>query len=609
MRDKARRWGISTAYEDTSGTIIESPESSLEAILNAMGAEANAPPAKSSVLVVTAGEGARVDFSGTLTLEDGPELHVDERLPESLPLGYHRLVGKRDSIRVIVTPPAAPLPPADCRWGWQVQLHSMRSRSSWGFGDLADLRELTQCSADLGASFVLINPLHAPAPTIPQSASPYYPSSRLFRNPLYLRIEDVPGAAGLSELDRLAAAGRALNADRRIDRDGVFRLKSEALNLMWSRFQGDPSFDDYCSAQGQVLRTYSTYCVLAEEFGASWRTWPEEYRSPFAPGVVSFAKERTERIRFHQWVQWLVDQQQTKAAGDTTLIADLALGFDPGGADAWMWQDVIAEDMSVGAPPDEFNMQGQDWGIPPFDPWKLRAACYEPFIQTIRAALRGAAGLRVDHVMGLARLFWIPAGAGPEVGAYVRYPLQDLLGILALESRRAGAFVIGEDLGTVEPELRKELARRSVLSQRVLILEPGKPADYPEHALSSVTTHDLPTVAGLWTGSDLTKQKELGLIPNEASTYALRERIGRETGLAEDAPVADVVLRTYELLSAAPCMLAASLEDVIGVEERPNMPGTLAASNWSLALPLCLEEIRELPLVQRIAAALQAPLG
>ena len=605
MRDKALRWGISTSYEDTSGTIVEPPESSLEAILDAMCAEANGPSEESPVLVVTAGESARVDFSGTLTLEDGAELSVQERLPEALPLGYHRLVGKGDSVRVIVTPPAALLPPKDCRWGWQVQLHSMRSRASWGFGDLADLRELSKWSSKLGASFVLINPLHAPAPTIPQSASPYYPSSRLFRNPLYLRIEDVPGAAGLSELDRLAAAGRALNADRRIDRDDVFRLKSEALDLLWSRFQGDPSFDDYCSAQGQVLSTYATYCVLAEEFGASWRTWPGEYRNPSASRVMSFAKERAERIRFHQWVQWLVDQQQTKAAGETILVADLALGFDPGGADAWMWQDVIAENMSVGAPPDEFNMQGQDWGIPPFDPWKLRAAGYEPFIQTIRAALRGAAGLRVDHVMGLARLFWIPSGAGPDVGAYVRYPRQDLIGILALESQRAGAFVVGEDLGTVEPELRRDLARRNILSQRVLILEPGKPADYPEHALASVTTHDLPTVAGLWTGRDLTKQKELGIIPNETSTYALRERIARETGLVEDAPVEDAVLRTYELLATAPCLLAASLEDVTGVEERPNMPGTLAASNWSLALPLCLEEIQELPQAHRIAAAIQ----
>ncbi len=609
MRDQALRWGISTSYEDTSGTIIEPPESSIAAILGAMGAGANGPPAKSPVLVVTVGEGARVDFSGILTLEDGPQIPVQDRLPESLPLGYHSLVGKHDSIRVIVTPSMGPLPPKDCRWGWQVQLHSMRSRASWGFGDLADLRELSKWSEGLGASFILINPLHAPAPTIPQSTSPYYPSSRLFRNPLYLRIEDVPGTEGLTELDRLAAAGRALNADRRIDRDDVFRLKSEALDLIWSRFQGDPSFDDYCIAQGQVLTTYSTYCVLAEEFGASWHTWPGECRSPSSPEVGSFAKERAERIRFHQWVQWLIDQQQTKAGGDTTLIADLALGFDPGGADAWMWQDVIAEGMSVGAPPDEFNMQGQDWGIPPFDPWRLRAAGYEPFIQTIRAALRGAAGLRVDHVMGLARLFWIPSGSGPDVGAYVRYPRHDLMGILALESQRSGAFVVGEDLGTVEPALRQDLARRNILSQRVLILEPGKPADYPGQALASVTTHDLPTVAGLWTGSDLTKQKELGLIPNEASTYALRMRIARETRLGENAPVEDVVLKTYELLSTAPCMLAASLEDVMGVEERPNMPGTLVASNWSLALPLTLEEIQELPLVQRMATALQASRG
>ena len=602
MRDRALRWGISTAYEDTSGKIVEPPESSLRAILDAMGAEGASPEVDAPILVVTEGKSVAVPFSGALVLEDGNEISVEERWPKSVPLGYHRLEGKGRSMSVVVTP-AACKNPTDLRaWGWQVQLHSVRSRASWGFGDLADLAALSRWSSELGAGFVLINPLHSPAPTLHQSPSPYYASSRLFRNLLYLRIEDVPGAAASSrEIESLAVAGRALNDERLIDRDEVFRLKSQALTILWARFEGDAAFDRFCSDQGTALHSFATFCALAEEFGASWHTWPPEYREPSSIAVESFAKKSAQRVRFHKWLQWLLDKQFSKAATSSVVIADLAVGFDPGGADAWMWQELIANDISIGAPADEFNMQGQDWGAPPFDPWKLRAACYEPFIQTIRASFRGAGGLRIDHVMGLARLFWVPAGSGPEEGAYVRYPVEDLLGILALESHRAGAFVVGEDLGTVEPGLREQLAARGVLSQRVLLLEPGEPRNYPQRALASVTTHDLPTIAGLWTGSDLSAQRKLGLIPNEESTGAQRQRIADATGLTDEAPMDEVVLRTHSLLAQSPSMLAASLEDITGVDERPNMPGTIAPTNWSLALPVGLEEIRELPLARRIA--------
>jgi 4-alpha-glucanotransferase len=288
-------------------------------------------------------------------------------------------------------------------------------------------------------------------------------------------------------------------------------------------------------------------------------------------------------------------------------MQDLAIGVDPGGADSWIWQDVLAPGISVGAPPDEYNTQGQDWGLPPFDPWKLRDVAYEPFIETVRAGFRHAGGLRFDHVMGLFRLFWIPEGSSAKHGTYVRYPSDALLDILALESVRAGAYVVGEDLGTVEPSTRETLRDRNVLSYRLVWFEGEPPRSFPTQSLAAVTTHDLPTVAGLWSGADLEAQRERGMKPNEASTAELRDRIQRWTGLPSDAPVTDVTRRVHELLAEAPSMLVtATLDDALDVEERPNYPGTMDETNWSVALPVPLEEIESDPRAAAIARTLSA---
>ncbi|HUR23937.1 MAG TPA: 4-alpha-glucanotransferase, partial [Acidimicrobiales bacterium] len=294
------------------------------------------------------------------------------------------------------------------------------------------------------------------------------------------------------------------------------------------------------------------------------------------------------------------------ASADIGVMHDLAVGVDPAGADGWLWQDQLALDMAVGAPPDEFSLQGQSWGLPPFDPWRLRSAGYQPFIQTIRATLGHAGGLRLDHVMGLFRLWWIPRGASPAEGAYVRYCSDDLLDIVALECHRAGAYAVGEDLGTVEDHVRSELANRGVLSYRLVLFEDAAPAEYPVQALAAVTTHDLPTIAGLWTGSDLADQKRIGQAPNEEGIQALRDRLRSVAGVADDAPVDDVVTATYDALSGAPCMLlTAGLDDALGVHERPNMPGTLDEwPNWRIALPMPLEEIETDPRPRAVAAAL-----
>ena len=590
-------WGVLTGFRDaTGGWRTASPET-ISAVLDALGADSERPADDGAVLVVRAGRRPRLAAPATLVLEDGTDLGtVSGRLPAGLPLGYHRLAREDGtSTRLIVSPGRCHLPPRLRTWGWAVQLYALRSRRSWGIGDLADLADLAaRSAAELGAGMLLVNPLHAAAPTIPQQTSPYYPSSRLYRNPLYLRIEDVPGAAALgTRLEGLAAAGRELNRERLIDRDAVFGLKSEALESIWNGFHGDPGFDAYRAAEGEQLERFATWCALAEVHGPRWQEWPEGLRRPTGAEVERFRAERRRRVDHHAWLQWLIDRQLAAASEPLAVMHDLAVGVDPGGADAWSWQEILTPGVRVGAPPDEFNTAGQDWGLPPFHPWRLRRAGYEPFAASIRAAMRHAGALRVDHVMGLFRLYWIPAGLDPALGAYVRFPHAEMLDVLALESVRAGAYVCGEDLGTVEDTVPTELARRRMLSYRLLWFETDPPELYPRRALSAITTHDLPTIAGMWTGSDIEDQVRAGVDPNLASTAAIRERIIHLTGLNGDAPVDRVVEALHARLARAPsAVVTATLDDCLGVAERPNMPATMDTwPNWRLALPATLDEI------------------
>ncbi|MBI4012629.1 MAG: 4-alpha-glucanotransferase, partial [Candidatus Rokubacteria bacterium] len=466
-------WGVVDRFEDAQGVWRETSESTRAAVLAAMGGEPGAPPpGPPRVRVVRPGRRVRLAGPAELALEAGAVRRVDDRLPPDLPLGYHELrpLDGGPSTRLIVSPGRCPLSPGLAAWGWAVQLYATRSRASWGIGDLADLRRLGRWSRGKpGAGLLLVNPLNAATPVTPLQPSPYCPTSRRFRHPIYLRIEEVPGAgdAGL-DLPALAARGRALNAERRIDRDAVWRLKLTALERLWSRFAGDPGFDRYCAEQGEPLAGFATFCALAERHSRDWRAWPVEVRRPDVAGVARFRAAEAARVRFHQWLQWLVDAQLARASAEIPVMHDLPIGVDPGGADAWAWQDVLALDATVGAPPDLYNTRGQDWGLPPFVPHRLAAVGYEPFVQTIRANLRHAGGLRIDHVMGLFRLYWIPRGMSPTEGAYVRYPADDLLAILALESHRAGAVVVGEDLGTVEDGVRRRLRAHRVLSYRLV---------------------------------------------------------------------------------------------------------------------------------------------
>jgi 4-alpha-glucanotransferase len=454
----------------------------------------------------------------------------------------------------------------------------------------------------------LVNPLHAVAPALPQQESPYFPGSRVWRNPLYLSIEAVPGAAeARAELEGAVAAGRALNRNRHIDRDAVFRLKMPALEVLWRRFTGDPDFDRFRAHHGDLLEAFATHCTLAETFGADWRQWPSRYRRARERAVESWAGRHADRVGFHAWLQWLLDRQLDDAAVCGGLVQDLAVGSDPGGADAWLWHDMLAREVRIGAPPDQFNAHGQDWGVAAFDPWRLRAAGYEPFIRTLRAGLARGGGLRIDHVMGLWRLFWVPPGASSAAdGVYVRYPARELLDIVALESQRAGAFVIGEDLGTVERGVRSAMAARDMLSYRLLWFERRDPATLPRRALAAVTNHDQPTVAGMWTGSDVAAQRDAGLDPDERALERVRHRVARRAGLPDTAEPQDVTEALYRLLARAPsALVGATLEDALEVCERPNHPGTTdEMPNWRLALPMPLEDIEKDPRPARLAALL-----
>ncbi len=612
-----REWGVEPAYRGGDGRWHEAPRSTLEAIGDALGASATRPGHDGPLPVRVVRDDDDVSLPGPweLTLEDGTSVSVRDRLPPGVPRGYHQLRRETDgrTTRLIVSPGHCRLPEGPMGWGWAVQLPALRSGRSWGIGDLADLRSLAQWSAGQGGSTVLVSPLHAGRPGVPQAASPYSPSSRCWRNPLCLRIDEVPGAAGseLEGLDELAASGRALNEQRLLQRDRVWELKLTALERLWDRFGGDADFDRYCDAQQPLLGRYAAFCALSEMHPGIWRHWPADVRHPEGAGVSAFVSRHRRRVRFHEWLQWLLDRQLEGAGVVAHLVQDLAVGVDPDGADAWMWQDVLAPDMAIGAPPDAFNRLGQDWGLPPFDPWKLRAAGYEPFAGTVRANLRAGGGLRVDHVMGLFRQFWVPIGTDPREGAYVRYPSDDLLDVMALESDRAGAFVVGEDLGTVEPFMREELARRNVLSSRVLWFEEGSPADFPAASMASISTHDLPTVAGLWTGADLSAQRRLGLEPDATAVDAVRSRLRTLLGLDDDAPLGEVIVAAYRLLAAATSMLVtATLEDALEVEERPNMPGTSDAwPNWSLALPVPLERALSDPRVVAVANTMRSRRG
>ena len=598
-------------------------------------------------------------------------------LPDPPGPGYHRIelaAPERASIpraemALIVAPPRCYVPDALTRgrvWGPAVNLYALRSRRNWGIGDFTDLRALTELAARCGASMVGVNPLHALFPHDPEHASPYSPSSRLLLNVLYLDVESVPEFSECARARErttsppFQAGLHALRAADLIDYRRVAKLKFEVLGLLFAHFRehhlGRDSdraraFRAFQRAGGETLRLGSLFYALQETLHAAnaaawgWRTWPSEYRDPSSAAVAAFARAHADRVEYFDYLQWNAARQLENAGLRSLelhlglgIYQDLAVGADPGGAETWAAQELYAANVSVGCPPDEFNLKGQDWGIMPPVPQRLTQAAYEPFVTLLRANMRHAGVLRIDHVMGLTRLFWIPAGEQPDCGGYVSYPVDDVLGVLALESERNRCLVIGEDLGTLPEGLAERLRAENILSCRLLYFQReadgafSPPQSYPAHALAAVGTHDLPTLRGFWRGRDLDLRTELDLYPSEELRRKqlvdraqdrghLLVALERENLLppgmtVHPVSVPDVTpefaLAVHRFLARTPCqVLAVQSENVFGDVEQLNLPATTGAQypNWRHRGALELELWEEDPRFVTVAEALRAERG
>lgn len=544
---------------------------------------------------------------GTLeTLEGTPLGQVAGIGPEA---GYYRLRTADGASRMVISAPAS-FPQPERGWGWAVQLYAARSRRSWGIGDFGDLAMITQQAREAGASSVLISPVHAAAPVPAQQASPYSPASREWLQLLHIAIEAVPGADQVDLAD-LAAAGRGLNSVRRIYRDTVWVLKRAALERIWAatRDRLPVEHDVWVAAGGESLRRFATWCVLAERHGtAHWRAWPEEHRTP--EGAADFARENADRVAFYCWAQWVADLQFDAAChAGATVVADIAVGFDSSSADAWMHQGLVSFDHEVGCPPDRHNLDGQKWGLPPINPAALVAADLAPFIAMVRSALAHAGALRIDHAMQLWRLYWVPLGGHAQGGVYVRYPVEAMIAVLRLEAHRAGAWVVGEDMGTVADGVRETMAEVGMLGYRAALRLPVE--QFPEPVMGASSTHDQATIAGTLTGSDNDDLRRIGKSANFEQLEQVRRELAAAAGVDLDQPVgpeevARAVRTQYRRLSdCAARVVLASLDDAGAVPERPNMPGTVTQwPNWCLSLPTPVEDLLAAPLAREVAEIL-----
>jgi 4-alpha-glucanotransferase len=618
------------------------------------------PPAGCSEILWTCRLEDGEERTGQLALPEGQEKWIGLPLPAGLPLGYHRLeldAGRvRAQLSLIVAPSCSYLPdalaPGARSWGLTCQLYGLRSENNWGMGDFTDLARLAGSVGVRGAATLGINPLHALFAAEPLHSAPYSPSSRIWLNYLYIDPTAAPGFAE-DETVRALMGGQWFGATRYaarsadfIDYGAVAACKRAVLEALFRRFRSvelseggaarthrGKAFRDFQHSGGRSLADFAIFEALHEHYsrqkrGFCWQDWARPMRNPRSAEVAGFAGARRDRVEFFQFLQWEADRQLAAAAAagrqgglSIGLYRDLAVGACPNGAEAWADQQLVAPGASIGAPPDVLNRSGQNWGLAPVNPLVLRRQGFAPFIASLRANMRHAGILRIDHVMSLNRLYWIPSGMAATAGAYVSYPFDDLLRIVALESHRQTCAVIGEDLGTVPDGFREKMRSANVLSYRVLVFERrgdgdfARPDDYPPLAAATVATHDIATLKGYWLGRDIEWRRNLDLYPDaEAAETEVMERrrdrrllleaLVREGLLAsEDAghffsrrgePVystelTDAIL-TYLAKSRARLMLV-QLEDVVGESEQANLPGTIDEHpNWRRRMSLGLEE-------------------
>jgi 4-alpha-glucanotransferase len=542
-------------------------------------------------------------------------------VPTNLPLGWHVISadsdGKQASTTLVVTPNSVSLPASVNTqvWGLLAQLYSVRSSTSWGVGDFSDLADLAWLAARKGgADFLAVNPMHAAEPIPPMTPSPYLPTSRRFLNPMYIRVEDIPETAYLSGKDRgkvewAFTPVQKLNTDPGpIDRDAVWAAKKAALEVVYTaprRTLRESEYQQFISDEGQGLQDFAAWCAITEALGTM--EWPAEYSQPTAPAVVALREKLTDRIDFYIWLQWIADQQKqtaqavAKQAGMRIgIMHDLAVGVHPTGADAWANAPWLATGVSVGAPPDMYNQQGQNWSQPPWNPRALASVGYKPYREMLRSVLRGAGALRADHVLGLFRLWWIPDGMGADQGTYVTYDHDAMIGILLLEASKVGAIVVGEDLGTFEPWVRDYLAGRGLLGTSVEWFEwengyPMPPEHYRHLCMASVGTHDMPPTAGYLAGEHVDLRDRLGLLTEpiekvRADAAAERQKFVdalRGRGLVGDDPSErEIVEAMHRYLRLTPsALLGVQLVDAVGERRSQNQPGTdQEYPNWKIPL-------------------------
>ena len=668
----AAAYGVATEYWDQAGQLVTVGEATVSAVLTALGLDVSDSASIAAALeekglrdwrrmlppvfVMRQGQEQRLwvhvpdgrPAEVWVELEDGDRRDLDQmdywvdpvtvdgvligeasfRIPGDLPLGWHTIHAASDGVPAhspLVVAPAR-LDPAgvagDRQWGFMTQVYAMRSRASWGLGDLHDLAELASWSGrDLGAGFVLINPLHAASPVPPMAPSPYLPVTRRFANPMYLRIEDIPEFGELADpvagrIEELAALLRRLDltADL-LDRDAVWGAKRTALEAIHQvplSAERQAELDGYVVAQGAGLEDFATWCAISDVHGGP-ADWPAELGHPQGAAVAEFRAEHRELVDFHMWLQWLLDQQLARtqqAAKDAGMaigvMHDLAVGVHPEGADAWALQDVLARGVSVGAPPDMYNQMGQDWSQPPWRPDALAEAAFVPFRDMLRTVLAHAGGLRIDHVLGLFRLWWVPQGFPAYAGTFVRFDFDAMLSVLMLEAHRAGALVVGEDLGTVEPWVQQALAERGILGTSILWFETEAgairdPLTWRRDVLASVTVHDLPPTAGYLRDEHVRIRAELDLLttPEEVEREnAARERaawadvlrghgwLADDVDLATDAGLDAFTVALHRAVAASPARLVGvALPDVVGDRRAQNQPGTdQEYPNWRVPM-------------------------
>jgi len=557
-------------------------------------------------------------------------------LPALPPAGYHRLTvvgpdGRTASQDLIVAPSRAYRPPGldhpPGLWGIATQIYALRRDEDWGVGGYRALADLAAGAGRLGAACIGINPLHALFPNQPERFSPYAPSSRIFLNTAYIDVESIPEFATCREARRLfaAPAAQAMLGQARtaalVDYVTVAQLARPILEALFRTFrqEGDhAAFAAFQAEGGERARRFAIFEALHErmsELGTSyWRAWPEELRRPESPAVAAFAAERAERVDFYQWLQFVADRQLgaahaagREAGASIGLYRDLAVGLAGDGGEAWLEQDCLALGVSVGAPPDPLALKGQDWGLLPFDPLALRDRSYAPFVAVMRANMRHAGALRLDHAMALQRLYWVPPGLPADQGAYVRYPVEDLFRLVALESRRNRCLVIGEDLGTVPDGFRERMEQTGLFAYRVMVFEKEDqgfrpPERFDEAALAIFATHDLPSARAWWDGHDIDARETLDLYPGPGQADEERIERGRDrTALVAALTEAGVLAPGFpragalsddeavQLAAAAHAYLGQSrsrlmmvqIEDVLGLDLQMNLPGTTTEHpNW-----------------------------